>query len=94
MQTFLEFFHGDHWTKPLLPDDSKVVAKVRQQAPEDNKIIALIVRSGRRGVTRSELGSAVTWPTKIVDKFLAMLIRNRWVTLRWDGQNTVYRTGM
>ncbi len=81
MQTFLEFLHGDGWEKPI-------------QAPEDNKLISLIVRSGQRGVTRSELGSAVTWPTKIVDEFLAMLVRNSWVTLTWDGENTVYRTGM
>ena len=103
MMTFHEFLHGDRWARPLFPDDRKAAAKVRQQAngwrgplkaPEDNKIIAMIVRSGQRGVTRSELGSAVTWPTKILDEFLAMLVRNRWVTLTWDGANTVYRTGM
>jgi hypothetical protein len=79
MLTFVEFLHGDTWRKPIKP-------------PEDNAVIAMIVKSGLRGVTRSELGSAIDMPSKILDELLDMLVRNAWVTVRWDGENHVYRT--
>jgi len=79
MLTFLEFLHSDEWKKPIKP-------------PEDNKVIAMIVQSGPRGVSRSELGSAIDLPSKVLDEMLEMLARNGWVTVTWDGENHVYRT--
>ena len=52
----------------------------------------MLVQSGRRGVTRSELGSAIDLPSEVVDEMLEMLARIGWITATWDGQNHVYRT--
>ncbi len=102
MQTFLEFLHGDGWTKPLLPDLDKAIRKIVrdnqqdasqswQAAPPHQKLMLALARAGARGLTRVEIAGLVDLDGQVLEQLLAALVRSAEISVSTiDGQR-VYR---
>ena len=105
MITFSEFLHGDHWTKPLLPDLSKATARIVRKGqhandklrstitiPSHQQLMLVLARAGARGLTRVEIAGLVDLDGQVLEELLAALVRSAEIAMTPtnDGQR-VYR---
>ena len=74
MQSFLEFLHGDNWTKPLLPDDSKVMRRIVRSGqekggvptwrstttiPAHQRLMMVLWAAGPQGISHTDLAAQI-----------------------------------
>ena len=86
MMTFMEFLHGDDWTRPLLPDLNKAMRKIVRSGqatgtvdstttfPPHQHLLLLLSRVGARGLSRAEISKLVDLDRDTLNDLLAALV--------------------
>ncbi len=90
MQTFVEFLHGDHWNRPLLPDDRKATARVVRSGqagggvpawrstvtiPSHQRLMQVLGAAGPQGVSHADLAAQIDLDGGTLNDLLNALIR-------------------
>lgn len=76
-----------------LPPFTSWVQRRQITIPEADKLLPLIAQSGRTGISRGELGKAITLDRQVLDEFLDGLVRIGVVRADLVKGIKVYRAG-
>ena len=70
----------------------KSYAQKRHRAPEADRLLPIISASGRVGMNRGQIGSAVKLDRDILDELLDGLVQIGMLTISWEIGSPVYRS--
>ena len=83
---------ADKYSMALAPFSSWIQRR-QITIPEADKLLPLIAHSGRTGISRGELGKAITLDRQVLDEFLDGLVRIGVVQITDKNGIRVYRAG-
>ena len=76
-----------------LPPFTTWIQKQQIKLPEADRILPLISQAGPQGITRGEIGRAITLDREVLDEFLDGLVRIGVVQMTDQNGIRVYRAG-